>query len=225
MQDRTPNHAPERPVEPLRELLAAVLEALTLPYDTPDYDRRILDRAATARTVVQGALDEDPADIGWNTDYLRSKLVAEQADAEREAARRSVDRAFPVVAAFLAAERGESPAPSFGPTAVQNVHDDAPTPRAVVRLDYQVSRPELLAALVLGFTETNPDRNPDTLSVVDVRSAVEAALAGSSYTDVWAMVEQLRAGGFSGEQAARLEALERAMERAYPPHAAGGEGR
>ncbi|MCP3769513.1 hypothetical protein [Streptomyces sp. MAR25Y5] len=75
MQDRTP--------DAVRDLLAVVLDALTLPYDTPDYSRRILDRAAEARTVAVAALAEDPADIGWNVDYLRSKLAAEQADAKR----------------------------------------------------------------------------------------------------------------------------------------------
>lgn len=66
----------------LRNLLEAVLEALTLPYDTPDYDQRILNRAAEARVIATAALAEDPADIGWNVDFLRAKLTAEQADAE-----------------------------------------------------------------------------------------------------------------------------------------------
>lgn len=91
----------------LRALLAVVLDALTLPYDTPDYGRRILDRAMWARTAVKGALTEDPADIGWEADFLRGKLAAEQADAEKKAVQASVDRAFPVVARFLAEERGE----------------------------------------------------------------------------------------------------------------------
>ncbi|MFD4975631.1 hypothetical protein [Streptomyces sp. NPDC058424] len=97
MTDRTP--------DPVRDLLAVVLDAITLPYDAPDYDRRILDRAALARTVATAALAEDPRDLAWNVDYLRGKLRAEQADAEQEAARRSVDRAFPAVAAFLDRER------------------------------------------------------------------------------------------------------------------------
>ncbi|MFF1732037.1 hypothetical protein [Streptomyces sp. NPDC058247] len=68
--------------DPIRELLDVVLDALTLPYDAPDYDRRILDRAATAHTVARATLDEDPADVGWNVDYLRQKLAAEQTAAE-----------------------------------------------------------------------------------------------------------------------------------------------
>jgi hypothetical protein len=63
-----------------RELLAAVLEALTLPYDADGYDRRLLERAAWAKTALKGALNEDPADIGWNADYLRGRLRAEEAE-------------------------------------------------------------------------------------------------------------------------------------------------
>lgn len=79
MQDRTP------PAE-LHRLLTAVLDALTLPYETPDYDRRIGERAATARVIAREALAEDPANLGWNTDYLRSRLRVEQADADQRAA-------------------------------------------------------------------------------------------------------------------------------------------
>lgn len=97
MTDRTEPTAGE-----LRQLLVVVLEALTLPYDTDGYDRRILERAALTRTVVGAALAEDPADLTWNTDYLRGKLRAEESDA---AVRRSVDEQFPAVARFLADER------------------------------------------------------------------------------------------------------------------------
>ena len=65
----------------LRQLVAVVLAALTLPYDTPRYDRRVLDRAMWARTAVKGALEEDPADVGWNADWLRSKLCVEETEA------------------------------------------------------------------------------------------------------------------------------------------------
>lgn len=69
----------------LRQLLAVVLDALTLPYDTADYERRIFDRAMWVRATVKGALEEDPAGIGWNADYLRGKLATEEAEAaERE---------------------------------------------------------------------------------------------------------------------------------------------
>ncbi|MFD9133587.1 hypothetical protein ACFVZA_14365 [Streptomyces bottropensis] len=65
----------------LRALLAVVLEALTLPYGAEDYDKRMAERTGWAQTAVKGALAEDPADIGWNADYLRGKLRAEETEA------------------------------------------------------------------------------------------------------------------------------------------------
>ena len=101
---------PAEEARDLRQLLEAVLEAVTLPYDGPDHARRMETRADWVRATVKGALEEDPADIGWNADYLRGKLRAEETEAAARAARASVDRAFPAVAAFLAddrARRGE----------------------------------------------------------------------------------------------------------------------
>jgi hypothetical protein len=69
----------------LRQLLEVAAEALTLPFGTHSYDQRILDRAAYVQCVVRGALAEDPADLAWNTDFLRSKLAAEQASADERA--------------------------------------------------------------------------------------------------------------------------------------------
>lgn len=107
-------------------------------------------------------------------------------------------------------------ASTFGPTGLQNVHDDAREPYAVVRLDYRVSREELFAALVLGFTETDVDRDPDLLSVAEVRQEVEATLAASSFNEISRTVEQIQAGTYTGPQLRRLDGLRRAMDRAYP---------
>lgn len=89
----------------LRDLLAAVLDALTLDYSVDDYDERLKDRAGWARTVLAAVTNGISTDIGWEADFLRAKLTAEQAGAEAKAVRRSVDRAFPAVAAFLTDER------------------------------------------------------------------------------------------------------------------------
>ncbi|MEE1763682.1 hypothetical protein [Streptomyces sp. SP18BB07] len=88
----------------LRQLLEAVLEAVTLPHDTPEHARRMESRADWVRATIKGALAEDPASIGWNADFLRSRLRAEETEAAERTARASVDRAFPVVAQFLADE-------------------------------------------------------------------------------------------------------------------------
>ncbi|MEU3255839.1 hypothetical protein [Streptomyces sp. NPDC006997] len=73
-------------IHDLRALLAVVVDALTLPFDTPNYDQRILARAATARVVVGEALIEDPAgNLGWNLDYLRQQLAQEETEAAEQA--------------------------------------------------------------------------------------------------------------------------------------------
>lgn len=66
----------------LRELLEAVSDALSLPLDAPDYDERIVDRTRIVRVVVRDVLGGNPADIGWNADWLRSRLRAEEAEHE-----------------------------------------------------------------------------------------------------------------------------------------------
>lgn len=67
----------------LRTLLEATAEALTLAYDSDDYENRIVARAGWALAAITGALKDDPADIGWDADFLRQKLIEEQAAAER----------------------------------------------------------------------------------------------------------------------------------------------
>ncbi|GAP46903.1 hypothetical protein [Streptomyces azureus] len=62
-----------------RDLLEAVVEALTLPHGSDDYDQRILRRASLARVVAREALAEDRGRLAWNADYLRRKLREEEA--------------------------------------------------------------------------------------------------------------------------------------------------
>jgi hypothetical protein len=67
----------------LRALLEATLDAITLPYGTPDYDRRMRERVGWTLTTLKGALAEDPSGLDWNVDFLRGKLAAEQAEAAK----------------------------------------------------------------------------------------------------------------------------------------------
>lgn len=62
-----------------RQLLQAVLEALTLPYSAADYDRRLSERASWARTVLDAVVTDPAEDIAWNAAYLRRKMRAEEA--------------------------------------------------------------------------------------------------------------------------------------------------
>ncbi|WP_405671469.1 hypothetical protein [Streptomyces sp. NBC_01530] len=108
----------------LRTLLTAVLDALTLPFDAPDYDERINERTAIARVVARDGLDEGPDRIGWNADWLRSKLAAEQMEAnkrEKERCRRCRTPFDPSDTAFDGrARHGETP---FCRSCVDDCHE------------------------------------------------------------------------------------------------------
>jgi hypothetical protein len=67
-----------------RELLAAVLEAVTLPDDTRAVDdvSRVEARTMIARVAVRAALEDGPNNPGaftWNAEWLRQKLREEEA--------------------------------------------------------------------------------------------------------------------------------------------------
>lgn len=85
MSEQTTNPGDARA---LRDLLTVVLDAITLPYGTEDYDRRMAGRMGWAQAAVKGALADDPADIGWNADFLRQKLRAEETEAAGRAKNR-----------------------------------------------------------------------------------------------------------------------------------------
>jgi hypothetical protein len=67
--------------EPVRDLLAAILEALDLPHpatfgDTEAHDRLLNTRAVHARIALRSLLDDGP-DMGpaWSAAYLRERLA------------------------------------------------------------------------------------------------------------------------------------------------------
>ncbi|MEV2228409.1 hypothetical protein AB0H69_07490 [Streptomyces phaeochromogenes] len=66
--------------EPVRDLLAAVLEALDLPYpatigDRETHDRILNDRVTQAKIALRSAMEEHPLGIEWTTEYLREQLA------------------------------------------------------------------------------------------------------------------------------------------------------
>lgn len=81
----------------VRALLGVVLEAIDLPFpatigDREVRDRLLAERAMLAVTVARAALAENPANIDWNVDYLRTQLAEHpatgyQAHGETEAGR------------------------------------------------------------------------------------------------------------------------------------------
>lgn len=67
--------------EPVRDLLAAVLEAVDVPHPatfggTEAHDRLLATRAMHARIALRNLLDDGP-DLGpaWNAQYLREQLA------------------------------------------------------------------------------------------------------------------------------------------------------
>ncbi|MGC5007461.1 hypothetical protein [Streptomyces sp. DT203] len=75
--------------EPARTLLAAVLEAIAIPYpatvgDSETYGRILADRVMHARVTLEDALRRDD-DLGWSTDYLRARLAEHPATGYRAA--------------------------------------------------------------------------------------------------------------------------------------------
>ncbi|MDX3582005.1 DUF6907 domain-containing protein [Streptomyces europaeiscabiei] len=135
---------------------------------------------------------------------------------EEERAQRSVERMFPEVARFLAAERGGGPVPVFGPTDVQNVHDDQPEPHVTVCVAYRMSRVELFAGLAIGYATTNIDRSPDSMTVEEIRYDVEGYLADTSLLNLSDTVETVAGMVERGEHPEQTQALKRALDRAYP---------
>lgn len=78
MQDRTPDG-------PVRELLAAVLDALDIPSpatvgDSETHDRILNDRVMHAKIALRSALEEHPLGTEWTTSYLREQLLKHPAD-------------------------------------------------------------------------------------------------------------------------------------------------
>lgn len=142
---------------------------------------------------------------------------------EEERARKFVERHFPVTAAFLAAERGGGPAPVYGPSSVQNAHDDQPEPFVRVRVDYRMSRIELFAVLAAGYATTNTGVNPDDMTVAQIRYDVEAQLALMSWREMEDLVETSAGQIERGEHPEQMAALKRAIDRAYPVATQGEE--
>lgn len=81
----------------VRALLDAVLDAIDIPYPATTADdetyRTILDRRLSLAVIVaRAALAENPADYGWNADYLRQKITQHPATGYRHYADKEAGR-------------------------------------------------------------------------------------------------------------------------------------
>lgn len=66
--------------DPVRDLLAAVLEAVEIPHPATVGDAEVRDQIVKTRTMhavlaVQSALVGSPVGIEWTTEYLRERLA------------------------------------------------------------------------------------------------------------------------------------------------------
>lgn len=136
-----------------------------------------------------------------------------QHDDEQERAQRSVERAFPEVARFLARDTGQLPV--FGPT--DPFGDEEHVPDVIVRVDFLMSREQITTALGIAWAEiVEGDRSPESLTVVEVRHEVEAYLSVQAFHALDEQMERDAARTFPSEQQAVMDALATAVDRAYP---------
>ncbi|GGV13747.1 DUF6907 domain-containing protein [Streptomyces spectabilis] len=105
--------------------------------------------------------------------------------------------------------------PAYGPTEAHA--DEDARPDVVVRVAYALDREQLLAALSIGFTELDPDRAPEDLTVDEVRREVEGWLAAQGIIELERYVIQGQLTAYPPKQQAVMDALAAALVRAYPP--------
>jgi hypothetical protein len=149
---------------------------------------------------------------------------------EEERAQRSVERAFPGVAAFLAGDRGGEAAarpnewrdagaglgelPVFGPT--DPFGDEEHTPEVIVRVDFLLSREQLVTALGISWAEIAGDRSIDSLTVAEARYEIEGYLAVQALSALDEQTERDQSRTFPPESQRSMQTLAEVVDRAYP---------
>lgn len=104
--------------------------------------------------------------------------------------------------------------PVFGPTDPHGNEDV--TPDVIVRVDYLLSREQLVTALGIGFAEIAPDRAPEALTVAEVWVEVEGFLATQGIFALADQMERDQRRDFGPEQQRVMRLLAEAVDRAYP---------
>jgi hypothetical protein len=147
---------------------------------------------------------------------------------EQERAQRFVERHFPEVHRFVAAERDEGLVPTFGPTEpraggdlpvygpTEPLGDEENEPDVIVRVDFLMSRAQITTALGIAWAEIAGDREPESLSVREVRHEVEAWLSVQAFFALSDQMERDARQTFLPEQQHAMQVLAEAVDRAYP---------
>jgi len=123
---------------------------------------------------------------------------------------------FPIVARFLGRDPGELPV--YGPT--DPFGDEETTPDVIVRVDYLMSREQLTTVLGMAWAEIAADRDPESLSSIEVRHEVEAWLSVQAFFALSDQMERDQARTASPEQQRIMRVLAEAIDEAYPPRSA-----
>lgn len=108
--------------------------------------------------------------------------------------------------------------PVYGPT--EPLCDEEHTPEVIVRVDFLMSREQLVTALGIAWAEIAADRDPESLTAREVRHEVEAYLSVQAFHELGKQMERDQARVFPPEQQAVMQLLAAAIERAYPPRRA-----
>lgn len=105
--------------------------------------------------------------------------------------------------------------PTYGPTEVFS--EEGVTPDVVVRVAFALTREQLMTALSIGFTELVPDVDPETITVEETRTEVEGWLHAAAVIELDRYVIRDRLTADLPEAQPVMDALGRALDRAYPP--------
>lgn len=111
--------------------------------------------------------------------------------------------------------RDRSDLPLYGPT--DPFGDEEHTPDVVVRVDFLMSREQITTALGIAWAETAGDRNPESLTVLEVRHEVEAYLSVQAFHALGVQMESDQQRTFPPKQQAVMQLLAEAVAKAYPP--------
>lgn len=108
--------------------------------------------------------------------------------------------------------------PVYGPTDPHG--DEEHEPDVIVRVDFLMSRAQLVTALGIAWAEIAGDRAPESLTVAEVRHEVEAWLSVQAFFALADQMERDQAREFPPEQQRAMQVLAAAVDEAYPPRTA-----